>query len=227
MRSALYLIINILIFVPVLVLSFKTDVKPHKHPIALLAAYLLVSFPFILWDIWATSQGHWGFNSDYLLGPKLFGIPMEEWLFFITVPFAMIYVWGVVKKFINDKPSALAWPFLGLGIVGGLSVWMLFNHWENGYTRTVALVSLLTVVLLLVSRITYTARFWTFQVILLALFLIFNTILTSIPIVTYGTDAIIGFKMGTIPIEDFLFSFALVNLFLLVFHTVDQPRLLR
>jgi lycopene cyclase domain-containing protein len=227
MRNATYLLINLLIFLPVLILSFKTDVKPHKHPVALLAAFLLVSVPFIFWDIWAVSAGHWGFNGDYILGPELFGMPIEEWLFFITVPFAMIYTWGVVKKFVADKPSALAWPFLALGIVGGVSVWFLLNYWGNGYTRTVSIAALVTVLLLLVSRLAYTARFWTFQLLLVALFLIFNSILTSIPIITYGSDAIIGFKVGTIPIEDFLFSFAFVNLFLLVFHSVDQPRLFR
>ena len=227
MRNATYLIINLLIFLPVLILSFRTDVKPHRHPIALLAAYILVSVPFILWDIWATGAGHWAFNSDYLMGPELMGVPLEEWLFFITVPFAMIYTWGVVKKFISDKPAPLAWPFLGFGIIAGISIWMLLNYWSNGYTRTAAIATLITVCIGLFIRLSYTVRFWTFQLLLLSMFLIFNSVLTSLPIITYGAYAIIGFKIGTIPVEDFFFGFAFVNLFLYVFHTVDQPRLLR
>lgn len=224
MRNVTYLIINMLIFLPVLILSFRTDVKPHKHPMALLASYLLVSVPFIIWDIWATTAGHWSFNSDYIMGPSFRGVPLEEWLFFITVPFAMIYTWGVVKKYVSDKPAILVWPFLGIGVITGLSSWMLINYWSNGYTRSAAFATLITVFIGLFIGLFFSVRFWTFQILLLSLFLIFNTVLTRLPIITYGTDSIIGFKVGTIPIEDLFFGFALVNLFLFVFHTVDQSR---
>lgn len=227
MRSVTYLIINSLIFLPVLILSFRTDVKPHRHPVALLIAYLLVSVPFIIWDIWATGSGHWSFNSNYILGPELMGVPLEEWLFFITVPFAMIYTWGVVKIYISDKPAPLAWPFLGFGIIGGLSIWMLLNNWSNGYTRSAAIAALITVCIGLFIGLSFTVRFWTFQIILLSLFLIFNSVLTSLPIIIYGVDAIIGLRVGTIPVEDLFFGFALVNLFLYVFNIVDQRRLPR
>ena len=225
MRNLLYLFINLVIFLPVLVLSFKTDIKPHKHVKGLLAGYFLVSLPFIIWDIWAVSQGHWAFNGQYITGVSLFGMPIEEYLFFVTVPFAMIYVWGVVKKFVADGSAMILVRLLFLGLAAGSSVWLLISQWSNGYTRFAAIAMLITVVVAVLSRLAFTKRFWAFQLLLLGLFLIFNSVLTGLPIVTYGSDAIVGLRIGDIPIEDFYFNFAFINLFLLVFNRVDSPRL--
>jgi lycopene cyclase domain-containing protein len=225
MRNYYYLIFNLLVILPVLVLSFTTNVKPHKHIKGLLAGYLFVSLPFAIWDVWAVSRGHWGFNPEYVLGPKLFGVPFEEFLFFITIPFALIYTWGVVKKFIGDIGVPAIMPLIAMGSISAFSIWSLIFYWDNGYTRTASIVALFTILLLLGTRLAYSLRFWTFQLILLGLFLIFNSVLTMLPIVTYDVNAIIGFKFGDIPIEDFLFNFAFANLFLLAYHTADQPRL--
>lgn len=224
MRELTYYLFNLLVFLPVLLLSFTTDVKPHRHLKALLAGYLFVSVPFMLWDIWAASAGHWGFNTEYVTGPYLFNVPLEEYLFFLTVPFAMMYVWGVVKKFVADKSLAGILPLLAFGLAAGTSVWLLVNFWSNGYTRSAAIATLIAVIFAAVSRIAYTVRFWVFQALLLGLFLVFNSILTMLPIITYGPDAIIGFRIGDIPIEDFFFNFAFINLFLLAFTTADQRR---
>jgi lycopene cyclase domain-containing protein len=224
MHNFYYYIFNLLVFLPVLILSFTTDVKPHRHLRGLLAGILFVSFPFIVWDIWATAAGHWGFNAEYITGPYIFDVPVEEYLFFITVPFAMLYVWGVVKKFVADRALAGILPLLAFGLTAGVSVWMLVNFWSNGYTRSAAIAALIAVLIAASSRLAYTVRFWVFQALLLGLFLVFNSILTMLPIITYGSDAIIGFRVGDIPIEDFFFGFAFINLFLLAFNAADQPR---
>lgn len=225
MQGLTYYFLNLIIFVPVLLLSFFTNVKPHRHIKGLLAGYLFVSLPFLIYDYWAVDRGLWAFNEAYVTGPYLWGMPLEEILFFITVPFAMIYVWGVVKKFIGDIGIPAIFPLIAMGAVAAGSIWALIFYWDNAYTRTVAIAALIMILVAVGSRIAYTLRFWTFQLVLLGLFLIFNSILTTLPIVTYNPDAIIGFKFGDIPIEDFLFNFAFVNLFLLVFYKADKPRL--
>lgn len=227
MRNATYLFINLLTILPVLILSFTTNVKPHRHIRGLLAGYLFVSLPFAIWDVWATDRGHWAFNPDYVLGPQLFGVPLEEYLFFLAVPFALIYTWGVIKKFVGDIGIPAIMPLIAMGGIAAFSIWSLLFYWDNGYTRTAAIAALITIALLVGSRLAYTLRFWTFQLVLLGLFLIFNSVLTMLPIVTYDPNVIIGFRFGDIPVEDFLFNFAFANLFLLAFHTADQPRLVK
>jgi len=56
-----------------------------------LTSILPVSALFIVWDAYAISQGHWFFDRDQVLGIfGPFGIPLEEYLFFIVVPMAAL-----------------------------------------------------------------------------------------------------------------------------------------
>lgn len=53
---------------------------------------LPISALFLIWDAYAISQGHWWFSSEQtlgIIGP--FSIPLEEYLFFIIIPFAAIF----------------------------------------------------------------------------------------------------------------------------------------
>ena len=55
------------------------------------AAVLPISAVFIAWDIYAVDRGHWFFDKNQVLGIYgPFGIPLEEYLFFIVVPMAAI-----------------------------------------------------------------------------------------------------------------------------------------
>jgi lycopene cyclase domain-containing protein len=224
MRSLTYLIFNLLVFIPVLVLSFRTDVKPHKHWRALLLSYLLVSVPFIVWDIWAASAGHWGFSSVYISDVRWVGIPPEEYLFFFTVPFALIYCWGVIKKFCADRPVGPWWPLTVLAGIAGLAVYWLVLYWSNGYTRSAAIMAIVTVLVASFSRLIFTFRFWIYQLTLLGLFVLANLVLTALPVITYGEQSIIGTRFITIPLEDFLFNFSLGTLFLLCFNYFSIKR---
>jgi lycopene cyclase domain-containing protein len=72
-----------------------------------LISILPISFFFLVWDAYAIAQGHWFFNRDRMLGIYgPFGIPLEEFLFFIIVPMAAILtIEGVttVKPHLREK----------------------------------------------------------------------------------------------------------------------------
>ena len=56
-----------------------------------LKSILPVSALFIAWDAYAIAQGHWFFDRDQTLGIfGPFGIPLEEYLFFVVVPLAAL-----------------------------------------------------------------------------------------------------------------------------------------
>jgi lycopene cyclase domain-containing protein len=56
-----------------------------------LSSILPVAALFVGWDAYAIAQGHWFFDRDQILGIfGPFGIPLEEYLFFIVVPLAAL-----------------------------------------------------------------------------------------------------------------------------------------
>ncbi len=65
-----------------------------------------LSFPFVIFviiDIIAVKRDLWTFNSDYVIGFYLFGLPFEEIMFFLVVPFSCLFVWETVKYFTNKS----------------------------------------------------------------------------------------------------------------------------
>ena len=54
----------------------------------------------VIWDQISVRLGIWSFSQDKILG-NLFGIPIEEYLFFIFVPLLVITVYTLINK--NNK----------------------------------------------------------------------------------------------------------------------------
>jgi lycopene cyclase domain-containing protein len=184
-----------------------------------ISVLLTVIIPFIIWDVFATRVGHWGFNAHYTLGPSILGLPLEEIGFFVAVSLAALAIWEKLQQVHRKRldsavlivPGALA---LALGFV-----------WPRGYSIAVTLAALSICACLYYARQWLLHRGWFYyQIILLLLFFIFNSVLTSLPIVTYGAEHFSGVRIGTIPIEDFLYNFALVNLVALVSTAYDKKR---
>ncbi len=49
-------------------------------------------------------------------------------------------------------------------------------------------------------------------------FLLINTVLTALPVVEYNPEAIFGFRVFTIPIEDFFYNYAMLSFYLLFYR---------
>lgn len=54
---------------------------------------------FLIWDAYAIHSGHWYFDETQILGIfGPFGIPLEEFLFFLFVPLAALLTIEAVRK---------------------------------------------------------------------------------------------------------------------------------
>lgn len=64
----------------------------------LILSIVPVAILFLIWDAYAIKQGHWYFDKNQIIGwfgP--FGIPLEEFLFFIFVPLAAVLTIEAVR----------------------------------------------------------------------------------------------------------------------------------
>lgn len=178
----------------------------------------LVSLPFVLWDMLAAHAGHWFFNPRYTLDWHIGGIPIEEILFFITVPLGCMVVWTLLQRTPNPRliPARLVRRTLWCASV--LLALVAIAAGSKWYTRLALLAAAVTcVVLLRQITLVQSRQLIVFQAWIFSLFFVCNTFLTALPIITYGVGAVTGWRVVTIPIEDFLYNFALINLFLVAF----------
>jgi lycopene cyclase domain-containing protein len=207
-----YLLFHILVILGPLTLSFDKEVRYFSYWRFSFLAIFTMMIPFVLWDSLVTGA-HWWFNSKYTLGIRLAGLPLGEWLFFLTVPFACLFVWQIIvtrndTKLMNSLRGLyhLAWLFISTGII-------LFVMGKE-YTGLVlmALALALTLDRGLKTNVLLQTRTIKYIIIITILMFIFNGYLTARPVVLYGEEYQLGIRLFTIPLEDFGYGYSLILL---------------
>lgn len=79
------------------ILSFYPKLKFYKNLSSLLRSIGLIVIIYGAWDVFAAWRGHWSFNPQGICGIKIINLPVEEWFFFMVIPFCCIFTWEVLK----------------------------------------------------------------------------------------------------------------------------------
>jgi len=223
---SLYLYINIMIILFPLLFSFEKRIKYYSKIKYLLISILIVGSLFVFWDMFATYRGHWSFNPNYVLGIKILGLPFEEILFFITVPFSCIFAYEGIKYFLDESKlfKEMKWPPIIFGI--GFLLFALLPIGGEYTSLALASVGLTLIFISFFMLELFSSKlFWIYTSFSLVVFLIFNYLLTSIPIVEYSPSAITNFRVITVPIEDFMFNFSMLTLYLAIYLWAKKRKL--
>lgn len=205
-----YNLFNLIVFTGPFFLSFDKKVTFYKTWHVFLKAMWLPSSIFILWDVLVTHR-HWWFNSDYTGTFRLFELPLGEWLFFFTVPYACIFSWAVLQSYFNDKTLFQHIPNNVISVIFLLISVILFFFGKE-YT-SLALSTLAVVIFfdkwyeteILKQKLT-----WVYIGLIIAFTLIFNGYLTARPLVLYNYSYQLKWLIYTIPTEDFMYGLALM-----------------
>ncbi len=225
MVSINYLILDFLIILFPLLFSFKWKFKYYKFFKPLAASILIVGGSYILWDILVTARKDWWFNEEYLSGIKIVNLPIEEIMFFIVVPFACIFIYENLVYFVKDKEIKFnKWFYFGLFIVF-LIVGLIFYNQDYTILAMFSVALFFLIAAFLYPKILKSRHFWVYLVLSFIPFIIFNYMLTSIPIVEYNPEAIWGgtveqvwhYRFITIPFEDFFYNFSMLSFYLMAY----------
>ncbi|MGB0932773.1 MAG: lycopene cyclase domain-containing protein [Lishizhenia sp.] len=208
---SLYLWINLLTIIGPFALSFDKKVAFYKQWKFVFPAILIVAVGFLLWDEYFTANGIWGFNPEYLQGIYIGNLPLEEVLFFITIPYACVFIFSCIDGYFpNHKFNKLGYTFSFAFTIAALV--LAFYFYENWYTFYALLgAGILNAVLYFGYTPIWYGRFVVAFLIAVLPFILVNGILTGMftenPIVWYNENHIIGLRIGTIPIEDLFYNF--------------------
>jgi lycopene cyclase domain-containing protein len=214
MLQYLYLLLDLGAVSYPLLRSFENRVAYSKQWYALFPGILAGMLVFVPWDVWFTMEGYWGFNESYLSGISLFHLPLEEWLFFICIPFASVFIYEVMNYFV--KADVLG-PFKNaIGMILALfSLGMAITYFDRWYTvTTFGLLTFLLLVHVFVLRTKWLGRFFLAYAVVLVPFFIVNGILTGTGIenevVWYNDAQNLGIRLFTIPLEDAFYGMSLI-----------------
>lgn len=96
MNAARYLLILGSCLVLTLPLELMLGAKVYRRPRRLLATLAPVVAVFGAWDLVAVRRGNWTFDARFILGARLLGLPIEEWLFFLVIPVCALLTYEVL-----------------------------------------------------------------------------------------------------------------------------------
>ncbi len=220
----LYLYLNIFTLVFPLLLSFDKKVAFYKRWYALWPAILANGIIFIIWDIIFTRQGVWGFNEKYLVGLYIYSLPIEEVLFFITVPYACVFIYDVIKAYVERdwlQPYAKTIALILILILPFVAV---FNISRVYTSVTFVLLSIALVVHIKVFNENHLGRFFMAYLVHLIPFLLINGVLTYLPIVWYNNTFNLGIRIVSIPIEDSMYSMLMLLITISIYEKIKQRK---
>jgi len=210
----LYLFLNLLCLGVSILASVWFKGSFYKTWKALATAILIPAMLFIAWDELFTQLGIWGFNPRYHIGVSIGSLPIEEILFFVCVPFACLFTYHAFKNFSGRALFFSRHELLSYFLV---VVFALAGSYyiDKAYTAITFLgLSFFLAFLVLKVRARFPGYFYVWFLALLIPFFIINGVLTGSflqeEVVWYNDTAILGLRLGTIPLEDFFYAMLLL-----------------
>ena len=217
---SLYLLLDLASISIPLLYSFNKSMYFIRWWKAVFLSIAITAVIFIIWDIIFTRNGVWGFNDRYLTGISILHLPIEEWLFFICIPYASVFTHYAFQYFFpKTRLSSKITVAITLILLLMLLVLAILNY-NKAYTFYNFLV---LIVLLLYSLITKQSQLQVFYItflIILIPFFIVNGILTGSfideQVVWYNNAENLGIRLGTIPVEDTAYAFSMLFMTILL-----------
>lgn len=203
-----------------LLLSFDKKLQFYKQWKYLFSSISVIAIIYIIFDYILTNMGVWGFNEAYHSAFICLGLPMEEWLFFIVIPYASIFLHdSIVLYFKQLKLGRKLTTIVSYTLIGMSALLIIFNI-DKTYTVYIFIKVILVLLFARFDKSEVISQFYITFLIILIPFSIINGILTGSfieeQVVWYNNEEILGLRFFTIPIEDFAYAFSLIAFVLLL-----------
>ncbi len=224
-KNYTYLIILLITMAAPLVLSFDKKMQFYKNLKYILPAIIITGAVFLMWDISFTRLRIWGYNPEYLIGKDLVGLPVEQWFFFLAVPYSAIFVYEALKFYLRKYEYANPFLAFSLLLIVGFALMSYFFRYQ-GYTFITFLFSgvYLTYTVFRNKFKQHLTKFYLAYFVLLVPFLIVNGILTSLPVVEYNNTYTLNIRLIHIPIENFSYFFLLLLMATTVYEFLKESK---
>lgn len=108
----LYYLLSLIFIFALPVIGAGIAMRSYISWTSLIIFILTIVFLGSIWDIWATRHGKrdsvwlWQFNFRDNLGIKIFGLPIEEYLFYVFASVYAVFIWEALGLALQTKDSS-------------------------------------------------------------------------------------------------------------------------
>ena len=222
MEQHLYLLLDIFTISFPLAASFEKRMHFYTRWKGLFTGILFMACLFLPWDVFFTQWGVWGFNPNYLAGIYFFHLPIEEWLFFLFVPYSCLFIYESLNYYFGKLTRFNRWV---RPITLGLATFCLLmaaTHFHKLYTLFALGLCGLALLFLYFKNPAWLGAFYRAFLVVQIPFALVNGILTgsglSEPVVWYNNQQNLHFRLGTIPFEDVFYNMLMLLMVTIVFE---------
>ncbi len=209
--------------------SFEHRVRFVRYWPGVFLGTAVMMLLFIPWDIWFTANAVWGFNHQYITGIYIANLPVEEWMFFVFVPFACVFIYEVLNYFVPSDPLARIQRHITSALIL-LSFVLSVVFVDRLYTFcTFSLLCVFLIWHLLVKRSVFLGKFYLTFIIVQIPFLLVNGALTGLftdePVVWYNNAENMGLRLLSIPIDDIGYNMLMLLIVITVLENYKKRQL--
>lgn len=217
-----YLYLDAVILAGPLLFSFEHRIRYYRKWPAVGLSIALIGTAYIVWDAIATARGDWAFADAYTSGIHIAGLPLAEVLFFVVVPYSCLFIYEALHVFMQDHELPVP-RLLYIGVaIAALLLAAVYQAQPYTFTVLIVVAVFFIIAVLFFRQVLASLHFWLYLLFSFIGFLIFNYLLTSTPVVTYGSSAIWGARVTTIPVEDFMYNISMLGFYFLVYWWARQ-----
>ncbi|KPJ70825.1 hypothetical protein AMJ51_00865 [Microgenomates bacterium DG_75] len=95
------LILILLLFISVFLHRYF-KLKLSKSKSHLFIFYAILFFVGIVWDQFAIGRNHWTYSEEFLLGPYVGFMPIEDYVFILVTPYFGLVVYKIIEKYLKN-----------------------------------------------------------------------------------------------------------------------------
>jgi len=227
-KNFIYISSLLIVFIVPIVWEIRKPTGFSGNLKYLFPAIAFSSAIYIIWDLRFEEKSIWVFNPEFLSGISLFNLPVEEWMYFLVMPYLGVYIY----EFVNDRFPKFEYPntFLAVSLI------LLVIFGAVAYFSRQILYPFFTFFLLSIY-LGYTifrnrfkkhyTKFYLAYLILLVPFILINGIITALPVVEYNPVHTFGIGLYTIPIENFASLFLLFIINVTIYEYLKERRIFK
>ena len=208
-----YLLVDLSCIIVPFIFSFYPKINFRKEWKYFFLPCIFTALFFLGWDVLFTHAGIWSFNTKYVYGIYLYNLPLEECLFFLCIPYACVFTYYCINKFVKLKTNIRSLQFFSFTLIVLLSTIGL-SHLSQLYTSVTFLLLALLLLLANIKKMNFLPSFYISFTIILIPFFVSNGVLTGSianrPTVLYNNHYNLGVRIFTIPIEDLFYAMLLL-----------------